>query len=117
MKLHANAPLSPKGRQLLIDRDPDQRVNRSGMSQSLWASAKKTARKLLTHYQAEGPDGLIDRSSAPRVVANRTDEQTIHRKPRRGRARAADRQQLGIPLHGARDRLQSHRHPSPAHPA
>jgi hypothetical protein len=57
MKLHANARLSLKGRELLVDR---------------------TARKWLGRYRAEGPAGLLDRSSAPAVVANRTDEQRVH---------------------------------------
>jgi len=46
--------LSLKGRELLIHR------------------AQVAAR-----YQAEGPDGLLDRSSAPAVVANRTEERRV----------------------------------------
>ena len=56
MKLHRNAKLSVKGRELLVDR---------------------TARKWLARYRAEGPDGLLDRSSAPAVVANCTDKRRI----------------------------------------
>ena len=36
-----------------------------------------TARKWIARAQAEGPGGLVDRSSAPRVVANRTDERRV----------------------------------------
>jgi transposase len=39
--------------------------------------SERTARKWLARYRAEGPAGLIDRPSAPNVVANRTDEHTI----------------------------------------
>ena len=73
MKLHANARLSLKGRELLIDR-----IEVAGWSLSTAAEAagisERTARKWLGRYRAEGPSGLLDRSSAPAVVANRTDE-------------------------------------------
>jgi DNA-binding transcriptional ArsR family regulator len=36
-----------------------------------------SARKWLARYGAEGPEGLLDRSSAPKVVANRTDERRL----------------------------------------
>jgi len=73
MKTHANARLSLKGRELLIDR-----VQNAGWSLTTAAEAAgisdRTARKWLTRYRAEGRDGLLDRSSAPRTVANRTDD-------------------------------------------
>jgi transposase InsO family protein len=73
MKMHANARLSLKGRELLIDR-----VENAGWSLSAAAEAAgisdRTARKWIARYRAEGRDGLLDRSSAPAVVANRTDE-------------------------------------------
>ena len=76
MKLHANARLSLKGRELLVDR-----VEVAGWSLMEAAAAagisEPTARKWLTRYRAEGPSGLLDRSSAPAVVANRTCERTI----------------------------------------
>jgi transposase len=76
MKLHANARLSLKGRQLLIDR-----VAGAGWSLSTAAEAAgisdRTARKWLGRYRAQGLAGLLDRSSAPAVVANRTDERRV----------------------------------------
>jgi transposase InsO family protein len=76
MKLHANARLSLKGRELLVDR-----VVGAGWSLAEAAMAagvsERTARKWLARHRAEGPGGLLDRSSAPRTVANRTDERTI----------------------------------------
>ena len=76
MKLHANAPLSPKGRQLLIDRieRESQPVQDAAESQGV---SERTARKWLARYRREGAAGLVDRPSSPNVVANRTDEQTI----------------------------------------
>jgi transposase InsO family protein len=76
MKLHANAPLSPKGRQLLVDRIERESRAVQDVAESQGVS-ERTARKWLARYRAEGPAGLIDRPSAPHVVANRTDEQTI----------------------------------------
>jgi transposase InsO family protein len=76
MKLHANAPLSPKGRQLLVDRIEKERQPVQDVAESLGVS-QRTACKWLARYRAEGPGGLIDRSSAPHVVANRTDEHTV----------------------------------------
>jgi transposase len=76
MKLHANARLSLKGRELLVDR-----VEGAGWSLTQAAEAAgasdRTARKWLGRYRAEGPAGLLDRSSAPATVANRTDERRV----------------------------------------
>jgi transposase InsO family protein len=76
MKMHANARLSLKGRELLV-----ARVEDAGWSLSAAAAAAgisdRTARKWIVRYRAEGRDGLIDRSSAPAVVANRTDERRV----------------------------------------
>ena len=76
MKMHANARLSLKGRELLVDR-----VENAGWSLSAAAEAAgisdRTARKWLARYRTEGPGGLLDRSSAPVVVANRTEERRV----------------------------------------
>jgi transposase InsO family protein len=73
MKLHANAALSLKGRRLLA-----RRVVVEGWTLSEAAAAAEVsvrcARKWVGRYLAEGELGLLDRSSAPRMVANRTDE-------------------------------------------
>jgi transposase InsO family protein len=76
MKLHANARLSLKGRQLLVDRIKD-----AGWSVMQAAEAagitERTARKWLKRHRAEGEAGLADRCSALTVVANRTDERRV----------------------------------------
>jgi transposase InsO family protein len=76
MKLHGNARLSVKGRELLIDR-----VEHAGWSLSAAAEAAgisdRTARKWLARYRSAGTTGLLDRSCAPVVVANRTDERRV----------------------------------------
>jgi transposase len=76
MKLHANARLSPNGRRLLIDRleidgwDIGDAAEAAGIS-------VRTARKWLARWRAEGELGLVDRSSAPKTVANKTDEARV----------------------------------------
>jgi transposase InsO family protein len=76
MRLHANARLSVKGRELRVDR-----VEADGWSLAAAAEAagvsERTARKWLARYRREGRDGLHDRSSAPATVANRTCERRL----------------------------------------
>ena len=75
MRLHANARLSVKGRELLVER------MRAGWSLTEAAMAagvsERTAGKWRGRCRAEGPDGLLDRSSAPRSVPARTSEERI----------------------------------------
>ena len=76
MRCHANARLCPIGRRLLVDR-----IERDGWTVRRAAESagisERTARKWLARFRAEGAVGLMDRSSAPHVVANRTDPQTV----------------------------------------
>ena len=76
MRCHANARLSPIGRRLLVDR-----IERDGWTVRAAAEAagvsERTAWKWLGRWRAEGSVGLVDRSSAPRRVANKTDRATV----------------------------------------
>ncbi len=76
MELHANAALSLKGRRQLA-----QRVVNDGWSLTSAAAAaevsERTAGKWARRFRQEGEAGLLDRSSAPSRVANRTDERRI----------------------------------------
>jgi transposase InsO family protein len=76
MRCHANARLSPIGRRLLVDR-----IERDGWTVRAAAESagisERTARKWLARWRAEGESGLVDRSSAPKVVANKSDPQTV----------------------------------------
>ena len=76
MKTHANARLSLKGRELLIARVQDAGWSLSSAAEAAGIS-DRTARKWIARHRTGGRDGLLDRSSAPRTVANRTDERTI----------------------------------------
>ena len=76
MKLHANARLSPNGRRLLIDRLETDGWDIRDAAEAAGISVR-TARKWLARWRAEGELGLVDRSSAPKTVANKTDETRI----------------------------------------
>jgi transposase InsO family protein len=76
MKLHANAALSRNGRRRMVlsviegGRSLTEAAEAAGVSD-------RTCSKWVARYQAEGEPGLLDRSSAPRHVANRTDDRTV----------------------------------------
>jgi transposase InsO family protein len=76
MKLHANAPLGPKGRGVMV-----RRVVVEGWSLMEAAGAagmsERRCREWVRRYRAEGEAGLLDRSSAPKRVHNRTPQQRV----------------------------------------
>jgi len=76
MKLHANAALSWSGRRLLCER-----VLVEGWTVTAAAAAAgvsmRCARKWVSRYRLEGTRGLFDRSSAPRLLANRTPQDRV----------------------------------------
>ena len=76
MKLHANAALSLKKRQLLAKRIVDHDWSLAEAAAAAEVS-ERTAGKWATRYRAEGEAGLLDRSSAPSIVANRTSEDRV----------------------------------------
>ena len=74
MKVHANAPLGPKGRQTMVLRVVDDGWAPAAAGEAAGVS-EKTCRKWVARYLAEGPEGLMDRSSAPKSVPHRTPEE------------------------------------------
>jgi transposase InsO family protein len=76
MEVHANAKLGPKGRLVMVDR-----VVAQGWSLMEAAAAagvsERTCGKWVRRFLADGEAGLLDRSSAPRTIANRTPESTV----------------------------------------
>ena len=76
MKLHANAALSRNGRGKMVllvisgSRSLAEAAEAAGVSD-------RTCAKWVARYRAEGEAGLLDRSSAPATVHNRTDERTV----------------------------------------
>jgi len=71
MKLHRNAALSWNGRRLLVERVLVEGWTRAAAAEAAGVSVR-CARKWVWRFLAEGEAGLADRSSAPRLVANRT---------------------------------------------
>ena len=76
MKLHGNAALSWSGRRLLAGRVLEQGWTLAAAAEAAGVSVR-CARKWVGRYRLEGERGLLDRSSAPRRVANRTPEDRV----------------------------------------
>ena len=76
MKLHANAALSLRQRRRMVQRVVDRGWSIKAAAAAAETSSK-TCGKWVSRYRADRECGLLDRSSAPLVVANRTDERRI----------------------------------------
>ena len=76
MDLHANAALSLNKRRLLARRVVEEQWTVTQAAAAAEVSVR-CARKWVGRYRAEGELGLLDRSSAPASVANRTPEDRI----------------------------------------
>ena len=76
MKLHANAALSLNRRRLLVGRVVDEGWTVTEAAAAAEVSVR-CARKWVGRFRAEGELGLLDRSSAPRTVANRTGQARV----------------------------------------
>jgi transposase InsO family protein len=76
MRIHANAPLGPKGRSTMV-----LRVIELGWSLAEAAEAagvsERTCSKWVGRYRVEGEAGLLDRSSAPRSIPHRTPDELV----------------------------------------
>jgi transposase len=71
MKIHANAPLGPKGRAIMVKRVLEEGIALTEAAEAAGVSAR-TAGKWVRRFRAEGEAGLLDRSSAPKHVRNAT---------------------------------------------
>ena len=76
MRLHANARLTPIRRREMVVLVVE-RGWRIGDAAREYGVSARTCSKWVRRYRDDGPIGLLDRSSAPRRVANRTDEQLV----------------------------------------
>jgi len=76
MKLHGNAALSFRQRERMVRRVVEEGWLLREAAQAAEVSVRTTG-KWVRRFRAEGSAGLLDRSSAPLVVANRSDEQLI----------------------------------------
>jgi hypothetical protein len=76
MRLHANAALSLSKRRLLCRRVLDEQWTLTKAAAAAEVSVR-CARKWVGRYRDDGELGLLDRSSTPATVANRTCERRI----------------------------------------
>ena len=76
MKLHRNAALSWSGRRLLAERVVVEGWTVTAAAEAAAVSAR-CARKWVGRYRDAGESGLVDRSSAPHRVANRTPDDRV----------------------------------------
>jgi transposase InsO family protein len=76
MKLHRNAALSLKQRELLVSRVVEENWSLTEAAAAAEVSERR-AGEWVRRFKAEGAAGLLDRSSAPKRVHNRTDERRI----------------------------------------
>ena len=76
MKVHANAPLGPKGREIMVLRVLEQGWSLTAAAEAAGVS-ERTCSKWVGRYRGEGPAGLLDRSSVPHEIPHRTPEETV----------------------------------------
>ena len=76
MKVHANAPLGPKGRLTMVDRVLEHGWSLTEAAEAAGVS-ERTCSKWVSRYRSEGDAGLLDRSSAPKTVPLRTPEEIV----------------------------------------
>lgn len=100
MRLHPNAKLTPTARLLLVDR-----IRRQGFPVARAAReagvSRQTAYKWLRRFEAEGEEGLRDRSCRPRRFPSRTPRRTVRRIEQLRRRRRAGweiAEELGVPV-------------------
>jgi transposase len=93
MDIHENARLTPCGRALLVHRILELGETPTAVATAVGVSPN-TARKLVAHFQAEGPDGLRDRSSRPHRLRQETSQATQKRIVAPLRRQRFSRQQI-----------------------
>jgi transposase InsO family protein len=76
MKLHGNARTCPHSRRLIVRRVEDDGWTLAAAAEAAGVSVR-TVSKWLACYRAEGEDGLLDHSSAPRLIPHRTAEERV----------------------------------------
>ena len=76
MTLHRNARTCPESRRLLARRVLEQGWTAKAAAEAAGIS-ERTAGKWIRRYREQGEEGLLDRSSAPNRVANRTPDDRV----------------------------------------
>jgi transposase InsO family protein len=76
MRVHANAPLGPKGRATMVGRVIEQGWSLTEAAEAAGVS-ERSCSKWIKRYRAEGDAGLLDRSSAPKSIPHRTPDELV----------------------------------------
>ena len=76
MRLHANAALSLRQRRRMVCLVVEEGWSIKAAA-AAFQTSPRTCGKWVSRFRASSESGLLDRSSAPRRVANRTDEQRV----------------------------------------
>src|SRR5579863_3570747 len=71
MDTHKNAPLTPKGREMMVRAVVDCGLSKAAAARQFNTTAKTVA-KWVERFRAEGVDGLRDRSSRPHSLPSQT---------------------------------------------
>jgi transposase InsO family protein len=100
MEVHANAPLSPIGRQRVVDRVVLEAWSVTAAAEAAGVT-ERTVYRWLARWRAQGPAGLVDRRSAPRRIPHKTPPDRVAAicQLRQGRLTAAEiAEQLIMPV-------------------
>jgi transposase InsO family protein len=100
MEVHANAPLSPIGRRRVVDRVVGQCWSVAAAAEAAGVT-ERTVYRWLARWRTEGPEGLIDRCSAPKRIPHKTSADRVAAicQLRQGRLTAAEiAERLAMPL-------------------
>jgi len=76
MKVHANAPLGPKGRLRMVGRVLERGWSLAAAAEAAGVS-ERTCSKWVARYRIDGEAGLVDRSSAPNSIPHRTPDELV----------------------------------------
>src|SRR3954454_15690330 len=76
MKVHANAPLGPKGRLRMVGRVLERGWSLAAAAEAAGVS-ERTCSKWVARYRIDGEAGLVDRSSAPNLIPHRTPDELV----------------------------------------
>jgi transposase InsO family protein len=76
MRVHANAPLGPKGRATMVGRVIEQGWSLTEAAEAAGVS-ERSCSKWIKRYRAEGDAGLLDRSSAQKSIPHRTPDELV----------------------------------------
>ena len=81
MDTHKNAPLTPKGREMMVRAVVDEGLSKAAAARR-FNTTPKTVGKWIERFEAEGVEGLRDRSSRPLSSPHGTSSCSPSRSPR-----------------------------------